>query len=139
MENFPISWKLFILITKITDLSLEVFDKQFGISFTIYHIFAVLNDCPDITQRELATQVNVSDAAISKQMTKLSERGLLNVQVNPNNNRHKQISLTDKSIQILKDCTQVLDQLVKEHLDKAGIEMSQFEGQLINLLASISQ
>ena len=54
-------------------------------------------------------------AAISKQMTKLSEHGLLDIYVNPANNRHNQIRLTDGCTRIVNDCTQVLDKLVKEH------------------------
>lgn len=98
LDNLPISCKLFILVTKIADHSLQVFEKQF-----------------DSFLRELAHRVNMSDGAISKQMTKLSKHGLLDIYVNPANNRHNQIRLTDGCTRILNDCTQVLDKLVKEH------------------------
>lgn len=98
LDNLPISYELFILVTKIADHSLQVFEKQF-----------------DSFLRELAHRVNMSDAAISKQMTKLSEHGLLDIYVNLANNRHNQIRLTDGCTRILNDCTQVLDKLVKEH------------------------
>ncbi len=103
--------------TALLNLFSQHYQNQYGIGIVEWRIMAVLNNEPDIRQRDICNTLSADKAAISRGLTKLKEKCLIvgtDTQW-PNRRKYWQLSPAGDALHnvILKDSEQINQVLLK--------------------------
>src|SRR3954469_21502069 len=72
----------------------QALQEQLGVGMAQFRILVLLQEQPQLRQRQLAGHLGQTEASISRQIKLLTEKGLLVVQINPKNKREHLTTLT---------------------------------------------
>lgn len=78
----------------------QVLQERLGIGMSQFKILLVLQEYANVQQRDLADHLGQTEASISRQIKILQQKGMLAIQVNPNNRRQHLTVATPKGIKI---------------------------------------
>lgn len=98
--------KLAFLLEKRADESLK---KQTGIGFAQYKVLEAIGRNALAKQNMIAELLDQTEASISRQIKILERKGLIVVATVMGNKRARELTLTDKGENLLKECEEVLD------------------------------
>jgi DNA-binding MarR family transcriptional regulator len=76
----------------------QALQEQLGIGLSQYRIMAALEEDPHIQQRQIATTLNQTEAAVSRQVKLLIKQGFIVSTINPKNRRAHITTLTTKGL-----------------------------------------
>ena len=113
----------------------QILQEQLGIGFSQFKILIALQVNPVVGQKELASSLSQTEAAVSRQMKLLREKGLVISRVNPKNRREHRTLITSKGQRLreaastllereYKQLFSVLDNKVQERLTNDMVELS---------------
>lgn len=105
MELREVSQLLYLL--KSTDQKISrLFEKEIGFSLTRYELLMALIENQPCLQTRLQEYLQIDQAAITRHLKILEEKGYVARQRNPENNREIFVTLTAKADQELRACEQ---------------------------------
>lgn len=87
----------------------QVLQERLGIGFSQYKILSVLNESPNIQQRQIAVTLGQTEASISRQIKLLIEQGLLTSNKHPQNKREHVIALTPRGTRFIEEALRVIN------------------------------
>jgi DNA-binding MarR family transcriptional regulator len=108
----------------------QVLQERLGVGMSQYRILMTLQDRPNVQQRFLADSLGQTEASISRQVKLLVERGMLAVQINPQNRREHVTVLTAKGAKI----TQAAEGVLSEYHGPAFEQLSDREKQQLGTI-----
>lgn len=79
----------------------RTYEPQFGIRNTEHHIFGILAELDQATVSDISRRANIDKAWISRSLRQLLERGLVERNSHPRDNRYTMYSLTDKALELI--------------------------------------
>ncbi|WP_088330375.1 MarR family winged helix-turn-helix transcriptional regulator [Lacimicrobium sp. SS2-24] len=95
---FP--YRLSILSNKVSGIIADTYKDKFAISITEWRIMAVLGECPDISADEISAKTQIEKSIISRSVSKLLRRHLIERDMAEDDRRRSMIRLspTGKSV-----------------------------------------
>lgn len=82
------------ILSRLADSSLQ---QKYGIGITQFKILQVLHGNPEgVLQNNIASRLNQTEAAISRQISLMKNKGLIIKSVTPNNRRNRVITLSSE-------------------------------------------
>lgn len=100
-----------------------------GVSPGLYAVLKCLKDPQCESQHQIAQQLRQSDAAVSRKIAQLQEKGLVRVQPDSANRRKVQVTLTDTGEELLKkvhdNVLKLLGELLQDVPDETLVVMTQ--------------
>lgn len=87
----------------------QVLQERLGIGFSQYKILSVLNESPNIQQRQIAVTLGQTEASISRQIKRMAEQGLLTSTVHPQNRREHVIVLTARGVRYIDEALRIIN------------------------------
>lgn len=118
MDNFEVIvryWRNF------TEKRLREFDLTFGEQIII--IFLSKNE--NVNQESISKRYMIDKGMVAKTLTRLEDKGFIKREQNPNNKRENIISLTEKSVYIMKYINAIFDdwnKILYGEMSKADID-----------------
>ena len=97
--------KTVFLLDKIADSSLQ---QALNLGLAQFLILKTINQSPGISQLKASQQLDLTQAAISKQMKPMLRAGLISRTVNPKNRREHVLNVTSKGKMILSAADKIL-------------------------------
>lgn len=109
----------------------RILQERLGIGLSQYKILMMLQWAPDTSQRQLADGLGQTEASISRQVKLLLEKGMLALQVDPQERRRHMARPTAKGVKITIAARETLDQYNETMLGVLSEkEREQFMGML---------
>lgn len=96
--------------------------QEHGLTYRRYVTLLVIGELGDATQRGVAEQLDVSDAAVSRMVPVLAETGLVTVVADAGRGHRKRITLTSAGRQQLDAATATLGTALDELTRSLGID-----------------
>lgn len=87
----------------------QVLQERLGIGMSQFKLLMILQEHPNVQQRELADWLGQTEASISRQIKILCEKGMLAIQINPKNRRQHLTMATLKGIKVTQAAMEVLE------------------------------
>lgn len=82
----------------------KLFEEQVGFSLTRYEMLMILHDKAPCLQGELQNHLQIDQAAITRQLQILEEKGYVARKRNPENNREVIVEPTSKVVAAIGEC-----------------------------------
>lgn len=105
--------RLVFLMNKISDKLLQ---QKANLTYSQFLILMATNRHPEVSQRSIAEFLEVTEAAVSRQIELLITKKLLIATENQVNRREHRLGLTREGIKQLNQATIILDQAYQEFL-----------------------
>lgn len=86
----------------------QVLQERLGIGMSQFKLLLILQEHPNVQQRVVAETLGQTEASISRQIKILCQKGMLAIQVNPNNRRQHLTVATPKGIKVAQAALEVL-------------------------------
>lgn len=102
------------LVDKMLDKSLQA---QLGVSLSQYHILSVVRRKSVLSQKDVAVSLEVTEAAVSRQIKGLVDLGVLQKDVNPENRRENLLSITKQGRMVFEKSYKILNKKWSEALN----------------------
>lgn len=138
--NQSISFKLHHVVKLLHQQADAILHHELGITFSQYLVLKVTAQMDRASQREVASCLDVTQAAISRQVDGLCERGLVIKQTNPEDRREHSLQLTAAGADKVSVATQLLsgrfDSLLSDHLSQK--QLAEFGTSLDAIAAALS-
>ncbi len=96
MDNFH-SFKLHHLVRQLDKYADSFLMKSFGISYSRFLCLVAIHHEQPVTQHDVATELLVSDAVVSRMIGPLTNDGYIVTKIDPSHAKRKIVSLTDKA------------------------------------------
>jgi DNA-binding MarR family transcriptional regulator len=93
-------YRLSILSNRVSTLVAESYKDRFGLSITQWRIMAVLGEYPGISADEISAKTQIEKSLISRAISKLLQRNLIQRQVSKEDKRRTEISLSDTGFNV---------------------------------------
>ena len=112
MNTYSDCSDLFFLL-KQADLQItQLFETHMGVSLTRYTLLRQLCKEDGVSQRMLQEQLRIDQAAVTRHLKILEEKGSITRMRNPSNNREVLVFLTPQGKQLLQGCRASKEQLL---------------------------
>jgi DNA-binding MarR family transcriptional regulator len=93
-QNIP-AFKIHRLAWGLTRIAGKAIQDEMGMTFPHFMIMAVVNFKPECTQKSIAQKRHLTEAAISRQIEHMVDKGLITRQENSKNRREHILALTE--------------------------------------------
>lgn len=87
----------------------QVLMERLGIGFAQFKVLLVLEDRDEVTQKYIAQSLHQTEASISRQVSILQQKGLIQSKRSAENRRQHIISLTSRGSQMIDRATSALN------------------------------
>ena len=139
-----LTFTLHELLAELDAFADAVLRSRYGVTFNHFQFLAVLYDAEPADMTTLAHCLGVTKAAISKRVPGLVEDGWITAQSPPGAGRSILLSLTPKSIELVRDAGGLLERhfaamLADPALGDDPIDAPRLNAQLVALTAFIKQ
>ena len=111
----------------------NVLQQELGIGLSQFKILMVMEWNPRVKQRAIATSLGQTEASVSRQISLLRAKGLLQAKTDPQNRRKNITSPTPKGMQITEAATALLRQNLAPELAGLG------DDQLVQLTTGLQR
>lgn len=95
---------------------------SFALTFSQFRALEAMSDGEEVSQRELATRLEVTPAVITRQAEVLGARGLLVQRPNPRSKRENLLALTRKGEQAVYDAAKAIQERQKTILEPLSLQ-----------------
>ncbi len=128
--------QLFLLLKNIDRRMTNSFEKRTGVSLTRYELLFNLYNNGRMTQTELQQSLFIDQAAITRHLKILEEKGYVTRQRNVQNNREVIVDISDEGKKLINNCDLDKNQLITELYTGFSIEEMRLLEQFIHRLNS---
>lgn len=97
--NQSLSFQLHHVVKLMGYRANQILEQKLEITFSQFRVLMVVSDMTQPSQREVATCLDVTAAAVSRHIDGLCDRGLILKQQKPDNRREHVLALTQKGAQ----------------------------------------
>ncbi len=126
MEDGGLALRLHQVVWLMDRRADEVLRREYGISLSWGRLLIVLAQSAPVVQHELAQRLNHSDAAISRQLERMSASGLLTVNTDPTHRRKRLVGLTPLGRTMVDAASAELETLLRDDMTQAGLDIEGF-------------
>jgi DNA-binding MarR family transcriptional regulator len=120
-----LSFDLNRLVAKINRLANTYLLDHYQISFSRFNLLAMVNDLNQATQHQIAVNLQVSDAVVSRMLIGLKQEGLVTVEIDPNHHRKRIVRLTTKGGKIVHSAGAQLEKHFIGYVKQSGVNPMQ--------------
>ncbi len=137
----PLTHRIYLLGQALGSSAEKVLRAGFGLGFNDYLALHGLEGRQRCSQAELASFVGITDAGISRIVTRLAGRGLLETATDPSNRRRTLLALTPKGAELVQKASLLLEELFGRKAERAAAreDLQTFERVLDAILAIMEQ
>ena len=96
-------YRLSILSNKISEMVAETYKDKFALSITEWRIMAVLGEYPGISADEISIKTQIEKSILSRAISKLLKRNLIERKIAPDDRRRSEISLSETGIAVYQE------------------------------------
>ena len=96
-------YRLSILSNKISEIVAATYKDKFALSITEWRIMAVLGEYPGISADEISVKTQIEKSILSRAISKLLKRNLIERQIAPDDRRRSEISLSKTGIAVYQE------------------------------------
>ena len=93
-------YRLSILSNRISALISETYSAKFALSITEWRIMAVLGEYPGVSADEVSLKTQIEKSILSRAISKLLQRKLLEREFNPADKRRSMLRLTEAGLSV---------------------------------------
>ena len=93
-------YRLSILSNRISGLISETYGNKFALSITEWRIMAVLGEYPGVSADEVSIKTQIEKSILSRAISKLLQRKLLQREFDPADKRRSMLHLTDTGLSV---------------------------------------
>lgn len=104
----------------------QLLRREYGLPLSWGRLLITLAKSAPLVQHELAQRLNHSDAAISRQLERMSESGLLTVTPDPTHGRKRLVDLTVRGRDTVAAASAALEALLRQDIVCAGLDIERF-------------
>lgn len=98
----------------------QVLQERLGIGFSQFKILMVLEQDPHVKQKQIADKLGQTEASISRQVSLMHERGLLQTTISPRNRREHITTLTSKGLRLNQAALKALNDFHSPNFESLG-------------------
>jgi DNA-binding MarR family transcriptional regulator len=120
-----LSFDLNRLVAKINRLANTYLLDHYQISYSRFNLLAMVNDLNQATQHQIAVNLQVSDAVVSRMLIGLKQEGLVNVEIDPNHHRKRIVRLTPNGGKIVHSAGAQLEKHFIGYVKQSGVNPMQ--------------
>ncbi len=114
----------------VSDLLLQIYEGEFGLSASEWRVLAILVRDEEATNREIVVNATIDKVAVSRAISRLSDKGLVDRKPNPEDGRSELLLPSEAGTRLYKDVSPHLIGLEKELLGT----LSQTERRQLNAI-----
>ncbi len=123
-------YQLAVTSNKVSGLIAKAYEARFGLSIPAWRLLAVLNEAQPLTGQDLVARTLMDKVMVSRTVSHLIERGLINRKQNENDKRFQTLTLT-------KDGQEVVDEIIPLAKDLETSLLSAFSKEEILTLKAL--
>lgn len=112
-STLPIG-KLITMIARGQTIYLNHHLEEFGINATQLHLLFEISHQQNVNQEKIASRCNINKGAVARSIRKLEDNGFVKRQIDENNRRQNQVSLTPKGEKTLHESIKLLNEWESE-------------------------
>ncbi len=101
LEHF-LPYRLSRLTNTVSNAIAELYRDSFGLSIPDWRVLAVLARFPDSSAQDLVTRTRMDKVAVSRSVSRLVERELVNRSIDSNDRRLSRLSLSDGGVEVYR-------------------------------------
>jgi len=133
-----IGYLLHHLSCKMDKTAHKFIEQEYNISFHQFLVLMHIQEQPEINQKQIATFMTYTEAAISRQISSLEVLELIQVSKNSKNKREKLLALTVQGEKLINSCLKLLTKKSNQLMSVlTPAEESSFRATLNKLLITI--
>lgn len=112
LDNFSYLHQMIRLNNQINNLN-KLYEKKFGLSLVQWVVIGILKDVPGISAFELASKVGVHPSTLTQSLKRLQAKNFININLNPQDNRQKLISISKEGFNAFKTLEEELTTFIE--------------------------
>jgi DNA-binding MarR family transcriptional regulator len=122
------AYALHALVAVLDRAADDILQERFGITFNRYLTLLTLQRLGQVTQRELAVELGVSEPSVSRSVPVLADEGFLTVTSVAGGGNRRRIELTAVGEKLVDDAADLLEGSFGELMSAVGMEPDQILG-----------
>ncbi len=119
------AYALHALVAVLDRAADDILQERFGITFNRYLTLLTLQRLGQVTQRELAAELGVSEPSVSRSVPVLADEGFLTVTSVAGGGNRRRIELTAVGQKLVDDAANLLEGSFAELMSAVGMEPDQ--------------
>lgn len=134
----PFAYRLHNFVFLFDKIADDVLQREHDITLSQLVVLKILTHKKDCKQKNIAENLHMTEGAISRQIERLRERGLITRTTNKNNRREHEINCTEEGMSVREDAMKTLSKEMA-FIGKAlnDNEMEHFENAIEKLHACV--
>jgi len=129
------AYALHALVARLDRAADQILRENLGLGYGRHLTLLTLQRLGSATQRELATELGLSEPSISRALPTLAEEGWVTVTTSAGGGNRRQVRLTAKGERLVDEAAELLEGSFSTLLDAAGLKASDVLGLTDPLLA----
>ncbi len=131
------AYLLHALVARLDVAADEMLRRDHGISYPRFLVLLAVERLGTPTQRELATEQQVSDPAMSRMVAALAADGLLDVRTVPGGGHRRAVDLTPRGRQLVEEGSDLLESAFASLAELAGVPADVLSRPVQAMIASL--
>ena len=127
------AYALHALVTVLDRAADEILKDRLGITYNRFLTLVTLQRLGSATQRELATELGVSEPSVSRALPILAEAGYVSVTTTAGEGNRRQVELTAAGDKLVNEAADLLEDGFAEVMNQAGVKA----GEILHVTASM--
>jgi len=127
-------YRLSILSNRVSGRIAETYGDKFAISVTEWRIMAVLGEYPGISADEVSNKTQIEKSILSRAISKLLNRNLLNREIDPADKRRSMLKLSKTGQSVYDEIVPIAYDMEKELLNCFNAEETKAFSKLVDRL-----
>ncbi len=127
-------YRLSILSNRVSGRIAETYGDKFAISVTEWRIMAVLGEYPGISADEVSNKTQIEKSILSRAISKLLNRNLLNREIDPADKRRSMLKLSKTGQSVYDEIVPIAYDMEKELLNCFNAEETEAFSKLVDRL-----
>jgi len=127
-------YRLSILSNRVSGRIAETYGDKFAISVTEWRIMAVLGKYPGISADEVSNKTQIEKSILSRAISKLLNRNLLNREIDPADKRRSMLKLSKTGQSVYDEIVPIAYDMEKELLNCFNAEETEAFSKLVDRL-----
>ena len=127
-------YRLSILSNRVSGRIAETYGDKFAMSVTEWRIMAVLGEYPGISADEVSNKTQIEKSILSRAISKLLNRSLLNREIDPADKRRSMLKLSKTGQSVYDEIVPIAYDMEKELLNCFNSEETEAFSKLVDRL-----
>lgn len=134
-----VGYLLHSLVCRMEKNAHDFIEKEFDISFHQFLILMHIQERPEINQKQISQFMTYTEAAISRQMTNLRDKGLIQILENKSKRRENLLELTKNGQELIQNCIKLINKNTNELFSILNdSEQENFKNSILKLTNSLT-